>query len=138
MSLIDRATRLSNHVNEVKHWKYDWFSPLKANDDDSTQESYGFQYKKWQQVDYKDQSDSFDSSSAPEDDDTLDLNLYDKTKIGRCTRQQQQELTGSKENVRLTMDDIRGAVGGVEAIPGFSSSDGILKKDEVDKDIKID
>ncbi|AGO13551.1 AaceriAGL331Cp [[Ashbya] aceris (nom. inval.)] len=127
MSLIEQANKLSGYAADVRRWRYAWFTPSKNIEDDNNMESYGFEYKCWQRVGADEPLDLLDDT----DDHVLDLNAFDRTRKDAQSKVSQVGggPTGSG-TTGLTMEDIRGAVGGVEAIPGFSSSDAIAKKEQ--------
>ncbi|AMD21962.1 HFR107Wp [Eremothecium sinecaudum] len=128
MSVIDQASRLSGHSGSVKLWRYDWCSPPK-NEDENDQENYDFQFKRWQRVPKVNNEASDSSNGLDDDQDYLDLNLYDRFRASDGGKVPSQISSTNKPASGLTMDDIRGAVGGVESIPGFSSSDTVSKKE---------
>lgn len=117
-SLINRANRGGRYIpqDQSQSWKFDWYSPAKeqlgnghsaqnnANDKDSNEDDkYPFRYKTWVHADRAVSEDGQETLKL------LDLSKFDKTQY-------------TTDNNRLTAADIRGAVGGSEAIPGLSSS----------------
>ncbi|CCF57639.1 hypothetical protein KAFR_0C06430 [Kazachstania africana CBS 2517] len=129
-SLIDQANsghRFGANPEKKEYWKLDWFTPAKqdsfsANSEtndtanetnrETSQEKYNFKYQTWVKID--------SAESIPsEENDTLqpiDLSIIDRNEVSDGN---QGNTDGNKDS--LTVDDIRGAVGGSESIPGLSS-----------------
>jgi len=124
-ALIDRANQSGHYLPQDQNQCWEWrsFSPPKEQhlahtqpqqtaDDDST---YPFQYKTWLRkqtaavVEIDTDSNGKENSSRIDTLIPLDLSQFDRTKY-------------TTNNNGLSVDDIRGAVGGSESIPGLSSS----------------
>ena len=124
-SLIDKANQGGYYMpqeQQTQHWEYQWHSPPKehlhqgpaaaasasaapasTNDGEIAPETYPFQYKTWVPTARPAQEDTNETVKP------LDLSQYERSKY-------------TSNNNGLTEDDIRGAVGGTEAIPGLSAS----------------
>lgn len=149
-SLIERANRGNFGSQEKKqHWKYEWYTP--SNSDITTNASnsntegshitkggstkkYSFQYKTWMRTD----NGIFEGSQNKSTGD-----LYDLTKYSGAGSTHDVNIAGVRAqngNPRdegLTVEDIRGAVGDSEAIPGFSNSDAAKEKVEAENSASI-
>lgn len=137
-ALISRANRLTSTSfaqSNRKFWKYDWLTPRRplqsqsldktANSDNVEEDKYSFQYKTWQPAENKQWEDLDDST-----DDVLELTLYDRTRKVDNIGETGSAANGAETTDGLTVDDIRGAVGAEESIPGFSSSDAAAVKEK--------
>lgn len=130
-SLIEKANRgdYFSNLENIQHWKSDWLTPTKAavnnsnesnldlNNDDNNENSserYPFKFKTW----LKTETSVFNSDD--DELDVLDLATYDRTRKAADSKGS-SKTNGDKDG--LSMDDIRGAVGGSESIPGLSKSD---------------
>lgn len=127
-ALIDRANQVGHYMpqDQNQNWEYKLFSPLKeqhlaheqSTENDST---YPFKYMAWvrkQNIVSSEETDDNNSNiinitdNNNNSEDTLvplDLTQFDRSKY-------------TTNNNGLSADDIRGAVGGSESIPGLSSS----------------
>ena len=129
-------------------WKYDWFTPLvqddpvaiqnMANSERNTAKKYPFRYKKWipvLEVDEQEQGQQFGngSSSNANSNETLkplDLSKFNTKLVqNMLNRKLGERVSGSNadkntgdDDDSLTVEDIRGAVGNSDSIPGLSSS----------------
>lgn len=135
-SLIRKASGLNDNAltssDGNKYWKYDWFTPAKSqqNNDSTTatgesgEDKYAFKYKNWVPVEK-----SVLTQDQADDKDYLELKKFDRTRLAD-QEQIVSTTNGHPSENTLTMDDIRGAVGGGESIPGFSGSDAITNKEK--------
>lgn len=130
-SLLDRANNADNSLpSDIRYWKYDWYSPLKVSLEqqihgdmngtgnslsNAIQENYPFKYKAWISV-----GDKKLRSTTGTEDQFFNLDDYDRTKEGWSAFGKYIPKEG--KNGSLTAEDIRGAVGDTESIPGLSSS----------------
>lgn len=137
-SLIERANT-GGHFdasNNRQCWKYDWFTPshnAKSGSsgnavadgnqfsDHTAVEKYPFKYKTW---DNTDACTWRDLLSANDSLDLLDVSSYSAQEQAEAAVAHDQQMANRPVNGdRLTVEDIRGAVGGVGTISGLSSSD---------------
>lgn len=149
-SLIERANNGGHFgIQDKKHyWRYDWHTPTHADSnatnaaslnseenhigDSNLTEKYFFKYKTWLQV----EESIFDDESRRNNAlDVLDFSIYSTKESGNVNSK-----TGSNPEIAntnddsLTVEDIRGAVGNSESIPGFSSSDANTKNDKLENE----
>lgn len=146
-SLIERANNGGHFgIQDKKHyWRYDWHTPTRTDSyasnaanlnaeensvgDSNLAEKYSFKYKTWLQVEESIFDDELKRNNAL---DVLDLSIYSVKESGNV-----KSKTGSNPETRninddsLTVEDIRGAVGNSESIPGFASSDATTKNDNL-------
>ena len=127
-SLIDRANHGGYYMpqeQQTQHWEYQWHRPARehlhagpaasaaaapaaaaaAADGENSTDTYPFQYKTWVPAPRKQDADTDTQETVL----PLDLKQYSRSKY-------------TSNNNGLTEADIRGAVGGTEAIPGLSAS----------------
>lgn len=127
-SLIDRANHGGYYMpqeQQTQHWEYQWHRPARehlhagpaasaaaapaaapaAADGENSADTYPFQYKTWVPAPRKQDADTDTQETVL----PLDLKQYSRSKY-------------TSNNNGLTEADIRGAVGGTEAIPGLSAS----------------
>ena len=141
-----------NNRNSNSTWKYDWFTPLvqddpvaiqnMGNSERNASKKYPFRFKKWipaqlgtegKEVDEQGQEQEQQAqqfgSSINETLKPLDLSKFDtklvqnmlNRKLGeRASGSNADRNTGDDDS--LTVEDIRGAVGNSDSIPGLSSS----------------
>lgn len=146
-SLIERANNGGHFgIQDKKHyWRYDWHTPTRTDSyatnaanlnaeensvgDSNLAEKYSFKYKTWLQVEESIFDDELKRNNAL---DVLDLSIYSVKESSNV-----KSKTGSNPEIRntnddsLTVEDIRGAVGNSESIPGFSSSEPTTKNDNL-------
>lgn len=142
-ALIDRANQVGHYLpqDQNQNWEYKLFSPLKeqhlsheqSTENDST---YSFKYMTWvrkqniinnEETQENNVINITDNNNNNEDQDTLiplDLTQFDRSKY-------------TNNNNGLSADDIRGAVGGSESIPGLSSSSDAQTNNNTQDDEKI-
>ncbi|KAG0671981.1 hypothetical protein C6P45_004450 [Maudiozyma exigua] len=138
-ALIDRANQVGHYLSQDQnqYWEYKLFSPLRDQHLTHTQQTendstYPFKYMTWvrkQNIISSEQEETVNTVEQQQnnDDDTLiplDLSQFDRSKY-------------TTNNNGLSADDIRGAVGGSESIPGFSSSSNPNSNTQKDTDEKI-
>ena len=136
-----------NNRSSNSTWKYDWFTPLvqddhvavqnMANSERNTAKKYPFRYKKWIPVleaEEPEQGQQFgDGNSNTNSNETLkplDLSKFDTKLVqNMLNRKLGERVSGSNadrntgdDDDSLTVEDIRGAVGNSDSIPGLSSS----------------
>ncbi|SCU86471.1 LAFA_0E00958g1_1 [Lachancea sp. 'fantastica'] len=138
-ALIARANNASTNNfsnSSCKFWKFDWHTPVKPRssgtataekpdgNDNNDEDLYNFKYKTWLASEHA----AWDTLSATPNE-TIDLSLFDRTKQQRQPTQQTNNNIGAPAtNTQnpaepgLSADDIRGAVGGQESLPGFNTS----------------
>lgn len=129
-TLINKANQGGRYsIQENKqHWEWDLYSPTKElhsesgnsnENNDNEVEKYPFEYKTW----IKSDKNIFEKWFAKTDSlQPLDLDDFDRTKNTTKVKKPNQLTERENNPDGLTVDDIRGAVGGSESIPGFSSS----------------
>lgn len=144
-SLAERANNGGHFeiVNNRQNWKYDWYTPTHSTpaaaagsgNNDSDQfgdgnpvEKYPFNYKTWIKTD---QCTWRKLLEANDSTDLLDVAKYSlEDKAHESVPGDQQVGNRPAHGDSLTVEDIRGAVGGVDGISGFSSSDAQKKEAE--------
>ncbi|CEP64027.1 Rtt102p LALA0_S10e00562g [Lachancea lanzarotensis] len=139
-ALISRANNASTYNfgnSNCKFWKFDWHTPVKPRpsgsapaeksdgNDNNDEELYNFKYKTW----LASENAAWDVLSA-NPNETIDLSLFDRTQqVGQTTKQSNHNNNGPSINGQntadngLSADDIRGAVGGQESLPGFTTQE---------------
>ncbi|SCU86721.1 LANO_0C08988g1_1 [Lachancea nothofagi CBS 11611] len=130
-TLIARANNASAHTfanSNRKFWKFDWYTPLKPKqnttastdktdkNDNAGEELYNFKYKTWLPSDQQ-AWQILDNDS----DEIIDLSSYDRTRQVVQPQGSAPPNGAQKPTEGLSADDIRGAVGGQESLPGFSA-----------------
>ena len=139
-ALIDRANQVGHYLpqDQNQYWEYKLFSPLKDQHLTHTQQTendstYPFKYMTWvrkQNIISSEQEETANNTVEQQqnnDNDNLiplDLSQFDRSKY-------------TNNNNGLSADDIRGAVGGSESIPGLSSSSNPNSNTQKDTDEKI-
>lgn len=136
-SLIEKANTGGHFeiVNNRQNWKHAWFTPTHSapinsatSGADAVQladgvsvEKYPFNFKTWNKTDECIWTKMLEANDSM---DLLDASTYstqDKASDGISNDQQTASRPTNGES--LTAEDIRGAVGSVDGISGFSSSD---------------
>ncbi|CAI4063446.1 hypothetical protein N7582_002414 [Saccharomyces uvarum] len=152
-TLIHKANKVSYYggATSGESWRYDWYQPSKISSSkqqpqqqvgnlENNLEKYPFKYKTWLKA--------HENEKALQEgccEDILDLKLFDRTI--RKESQNPSHIKGDTTNTNgapsateggeaLSVDDIRGAVGGSEAIPGLSSGAN-NEKPEDSKDVEM-
>ncbi|CAI4063068.1 hypothetical protein SKDZ_07G5140 [Saccharomyces kudriavzevii ZP591] len=150
-TLIIKANKVSYYGSSIggESWRYDWFQPSKisstaqqpqqqAGNFENNLEKYPFKYKTW----LKNQENE-KSLQEGDCEDILDLTQFDRTIRKKSPNPSHVKgdanssaPSTNQENEALSMDDIRGAVGNSEAIPGLSA--GVNnEKPEQSKDVEM-
>lgn len=138
-SLIERANNGGHfdNSNSRQWWKYDWYTPShhanssgsgnNANgdgnqfSDNSVVEKYPFNFKTWIKSDVCIWQDLLQANDSL---DLLDISSYSAQEQADAAVAHSQQMANRPANGdSLTVEDIRGAVGGVGTISGLSSSD---------------
>ncbi|QLG72962.1 hypothetical protein HG535_0E00460 [Zygotorulaspora mrakii] len=144
-SLIARANRGNfAGVEKKQYWKYDWYTPsridattsntnsnaeIARSSESGSTDKLPVKYKTWSKTDKSIFVDYHDDDIG----DLFDLSMHSgiaHVVAGNSTGA--KVPNGGTMDEGLTMEDIRGAVGDSEAIPGLSSSDTIKKNQEVE------
>ncbi|CAI2016127.1 hypothetical protein SEUBUCD646_0G05170 [Saccharomyces eubayanus] len=153
-TLIHKANKVSYYggATSGESWRYDWYQPSKISSTkqqpqqqvgnvENNVEKYPFRYKTWLKV-HEDDGNALQEGGC---EDILDLRLFDRT-----IRKESQTASHIKGDTNITngapstteggkalsVDDIRGAVGGSEAIPGLSAGANNEKPEE-SKDVEM-
>ena len=137
-TLITKANKVSYYGNPTskESWRYDWYHPSKVSsnvqqpqqqlgDMENNLEKYPFRYKTW----LRNQEDE-KNLQRESCEDILDLKEFDRRILKKSlmtshTKGDTSKATGAPSanqgDEALSVDDIRGAVGNSEAIPGLSA-----------------
>ncbi|SMN22401.1 similar to Vanderwaltozyma polyspora Kpol_1028p70 hypothetical protein [Maudiozyma saulgeensis] len=125
-ALIEKANQSGHYLpqDQNQSWEFRWFSPLKEQHLAHTQpqqtadeeNKYPFQYKTWLRKQPNTTVD-VDNVSIEEPSDSTKIDTLIPLNLSQFNRAKY-----STNNNGLSVDDIRGAVGGSESIPGLSSS----------------
>lgn len=136
-SLIEKANNGGHFkiVNNRQNWKNDWFTPthsapanpvssgadgVQLNDGVSV-EKYPFKFKSWIKTDECTWRKVLEANDSM---DLLDASTYSaQDEVNDGVSHDQQTANRPANGESLTVEDIRGAVGSVDGISGFSSSD---------------
>ncbi|SCU79538.1 LADA_0B01376g1_1 [Lachancea dasiensis] len=113
-----------------KFWTFDWCTPQKLRqtsvigteksdeNDASGEELYNFKYKVWQPSEKAGWHD-LDADA----DEIIDLTLFDRTRSNEATPGAKGPVSdGHPSSEGLSAEDIRGAVGGQETLPGLAAA----------------
>lgn len=136
-SLIEKANTGGHFeiVNNRQNWKHAWFTPTHSapinpanSGTDAVQladgvsvEKYPFNFKTWSKTDECIWTKMLEANDSM---DLLDASTYStQDKISDGISNDQQATSRPTNGESLTAEDIRGAVGSVDGISGFSSSD---------------
>lgn len=137
-TLIAKANKVSYYGGSTnkESWRYDWYQPSKVSsnvqqpqqqlgDLENNLEKYPFKYKTW----LRNQEDE-KNLQGESCEDILDLKEFDRTirkklsnpsHIKGDTNSANGAPSANQGDEALSVDDIRGAVGNSEAIPGLSA-----------------
>ncbi|CAI4036690.1 hypothetical protein SMKI_16G0120 [Saccharomyces mikatae IFO 1815] len=152
-TLILKANKVSYYGSSTsgESWRYDWYQPSKISSNvpqpqqqhgslENNLEKYPFRYKTW----LKNQEDE-KNLQKDNCEDILNLKQFDRTISKELSNS--SHIKGDKSNPSgapstnqgseaLSVDDIRGAVGNSEAIPGLSTGVNNEKPEE-SKDVEM-
>ncbi|EJS43613.1 rtt102p [Saccharomyces arboricola H-6] len=152
-TLILKANKVSYYGSSTSgdFWRYDWYQPSKTSSSaqqpqqqagnlENSLEKCPFKYKAWLKT-----QENEKGLREGNCEDILDLTQYDRTiqsksinpsRIKSDTHNTNSAPSTNQEGEALSMDDIRGAVGNSEAIPGLSAGTNNEKPEE-SKDVDM-